>query len=96
MTNISRAGAALLTPVPLPRNSVVDQLRFSLPALETQESTKVSVTAGVVATEQQRFADSSERYRSGLVFLNLKGEPLEKVCTLIDRELGRSGGRAEQ
>ncbi len=90
MTNISEAGAALLTPVPLPRNSVVDPLRFSFPS-DTNDSVKVSVTAGVVKTEKQRFADSTERYRSGLVFLNLTGEPLKKISKLIDRSLGQSG-----
>ncbi len=75
MANISEAGAALLTPVPLSKNSVVDQLRFSLPSSDRQEARKVSVAAGVVTTEQQRFADSSERYRSGLVFLPQSDRP---------------------
>ncbi len=87
--NISKAGAAILTQVQLPHNGIVEQLRFSLPAEDTQDSLKVSLAAGVVTSEQQLSADSSERYRSGLVFLNLKGRPFEKVCKIIDRELGR-------
>ena len=86
--NISRAGAAILTPVPLPRNGIVEQLRFLLPSEDTQDSVKVSIAAAVVTSERQLFADSSERYRSGLVFHDFKGGPLEKVCKIINRELG--------
>lgn len=88
--NISGVGAAILTPVPLPANSIVEQLRFSLPPENGEDKLEVSVAAGVVMSEQQSVADSSERYRSGLVFFGLEGGQFEKVCKVIDRELGRS------
>ncbi|MCP4200891.1 MAG: PilZ domain-containing protein [bacterium] len=88
--NISGAGAAILTPVPLPANGIVEQLRFSLSPEDSQDRVKVSVAASVVKSEPRRFADSSERYRSGLVFLDLEGEPLERVSEIIDSELSRA------
>jgi hypothetical protein len=91
MVNISSVGGALLTPVPLPKDSAVEELRFSLPPVDGQEGVRISVSAGIVATEQQRFADSSERYRASLVFLNLKGEAFEAVCRVIGHELDQSG-----
>jgi len=93
LVSISCAGGALLTPVALAEGGVIDSLRFSLPAVDTQEATKISVSAGVVSSELQHFADSSERYRSGLVFLDLTGKAFESVCTLIVQELDRTAAR---
>ena len=88
--NISGVGAAILTPVPLPENAIVEQLRFSLPPENGEGNRKMSIAAGVVTSEQQAFAVSSERYRSGLVFLGLAGGQFETVCEIIDRELRQS------
>lgn len=91
IVNISGMGAAILTPVPLPPNSIVEQLRFSLHPEDEEDSIRLSIAAGVVNSEQQLVADSSERYRSGLVFLDLEGELFKDVCKVIDLELGQSG-----
>ena len=92
--NLSSRGAAILTPTPLPDNGIVEQLRFSLPPEneqnDEQEHIKVSIAAGVVSSQQQPFSDSSERYRSGLVFLNLTAEPFEAVSEIIDQQLAQS------
>ncbi len=88
--NISGVGAAILTPVPLPAHGIVEQLRFSLSPESGEDKLEFSIAAEIVTSEQQSFSDSSERYRSGLVFLSPKAGHLDKICKIIERELGKS------
>lgn len=88
--NLSRSGVAILTPVPLPRHDFIAELSLALPSENGNKSRRIDAAAGIVTSEKRLFSDSSERYRSGLLFLDSKNELSEEIGRFIEEERTRT------
>ena len=77
--DISAGGAGLLTPVHISPQTVFSHFRFTLP----DEGGPIDMAAMVLRCEPIPPEDETLRYRSGIHFLDLRGEQLQRVRTFV-------------
>ena len=82
--DLSAGGMGLLTPDPLEPQTVLERLRFALPEEDkTLPPIEIEVEAVVLRCSETIAAKEAERYRSGIHFLTLHGEPFEQVRRFV-------------
>lgn len=82
--DISAGGMGLLTSEPLEPQTVLERLRFALPEEDENLSPIEFEVEAVVLRCSETFAEEgAERYRSGIHFLTLHGEPFEQVRRFV-------------
>jgi c-di-GMP-binding flagellar brake protein YcgR len=82
--DLSAGGMGLLTPEPLEPQTVLERLRFSVPEEdETLPPIEIEVEAVVLRCAETFAQEEAERYRSGIHFLTLHGEPFEQVRRFV-------------
>jgi len=82
--DLSAGGLGLSTPEPLQPQTVLKRLRFALPEDdEDLPPIEFEVEALVLRCGETFAKDEAERYRSGIHFLTLHGEPFEQVRRFI-------------
>jgi c-di-GMP-binding flagellar brake protein YcgR len=82
--DLSAGGLGLLTPEPLEPQTVLKRLRFAL--REDDENlppVEIEVEAVVLRCSETLAEDEAERYRSGIHFLTLHGEPFEQLRRFV-------------
>jgi c-di-GMP-binding flagellar brake protein YcgR len=82
--DLSAGGLGLLTSEPLEPQSVLERLRFALPEDdENLPAIAFEVEAVVLRCSENLAKEKAERYRSGIHFLTLHGEPFEQVRRFV-------------
>jgi c-di-GMP-binding flagellar brake protein YcgR len=82
--DLSAGGLGLLTPESLQPQTVLERLRFALPEDdENLPPIEFEVEAVVLRCGETFAEEEAERYRSGIHFLTLHGEPFEQVRRFV-------------
>ncbi len=82
--DLTAGGAGLLTPEPLPSQTVLKRLRFALQEDDQKlPPIEIEVEAVVLRCGETLAEEEAERYRSGIHFLTLHGEPFEQVRRFV-------------